>query len=239
MVRLDGVLLLLLVCIGWRIRTVSAGSSGGATADDDLDDLNKILTPAVCNQTGYAAWQDKVYVGPLATNPTFWRYQGGQNNFVLKNGLALELVVADCTSEFTNLITYKAGRSGPVTIQFAYKAMCSDYCIEADRLSVEALKVTGCSCLQLSTQPGTSSYSKPGDWCGHNTARLLCDILGFCGVWNCRIDDFMCPRYEWNKKTIDLKGPGTCVRGAASTSYTFVGALYGAVVLLLSLLLWS
>jgi hypothetical protein len=29
---------------------------------------------------------------------------------------------------------------------------------------------------------------------------LVCDKLEFCGIWGCRLDDFMCPRYEWNKK---------------------------------------
>jgi len=28
----------------------------------------------------------------------------------------------------------------------------------------------------------------------------------------------MCPRYEWNKKHIPLKGIGSCERGAASRS---------------------
>ena len=30
----------------------------------------------------------------------------------------------------------------------------------------------------------------------HNTAKLLCAKIGFCGVWTCSEDDFMCARYE-------------------------------------------
>jgi hypothetical protein len=188
-----------------------------------------------CNHTGYNIWKEQPYANTaLGGNPTFWRYQTG-SQFVLKNGLALELLVADCTSQFTNLITFLAGRSGPVPIQNEYKAMCSDYCLGLDALSQNALDTTGCSCLELSTQPASSFYSEPGDWCKQNSARLLCDILGYCGVWNCRIDDYMCPRYEWNKKTIDLKGPGTCLRNAGDGSRSqFCGWLPVAIVVLLT-----
>merc|ERR1712146_40564 len=70
----------------------------------------------------------------------------------------------------------------------------------------------GCTCLELSTNKTDASFRVEGDWCLHNSARLLCDLLGFCGIWGCRIDDFMCPRYEWNKKLIPLKGLGSCDR---------------------------
>jgi hypothetical protein len=192
---------------------------------------------AACNKTAYKEWKTQLYSGQLASNPLFWRYQT-QSFFQLKNELALELVVADCTSQFTNLITYLSGRSGPVDAQHAYKAMCSDYCLEADRLSMEALTLTGCSCLDLSTAPSSSFFTKVGDWCDHNTARLLCDILGFCGVWNCRIDDYMCPRYEWDKKIIDLKGPGNCNRNSVGRNHSFSLLIYVGTTLMLSSLLY-
>ena len=181
-----------------------------------------------CNYTAYQSWQLQRYLGILSKDPNFWRYQT-QTQFVLTKGLALELVVAKCQNEFTVLQTYKAGRSGPVTVQYAFKAMCSSYCMEADELSNQALDVTGCSCLELSTQKSSPFYQYEGDWCRHNTARLLCDILGYCGVWNCRIDDFMCPRYEWNKKFIPLKTWGSCIRGSASTKYSFNMLMYSAL----------
>lgn len=186
-----------------------------------------------CNTSLYYVWRNTKYLGYLSTDPNFWRYQT-QTQFVLTKGLALDLAVAKCKDKFSILYRYKAGRSGPINIQSAYKSMCSDVCLESDRLSQEALKFSQCSCLELSTQPGDPFYHFPGDWCKHNSARLLCDVIGYCGVWECRIDDFMCPRYEWNKKIIPLKGPGTCVRNSATKvmiSYIFVALLVSSAIL--------
>ena len=30
-----------------------------------------------------------------------------------------------------------------------------------------------------------------------NSARMLCRIHEICGVWDCDIADFSCPRHEW------------------------------------------
>jgi len=61
---------------------------------------------------------------------------------------------------------------GPVDQQQAYKAMCSDLCVESDAMHISALDYSGCSCLDLSTKPNQQSYSAPGDWCLQNTARM-------------------------------------------------------------------
>lgn len=140
--------------------------------------------------------------------------------FELKQGLALDLAAAKCKDYFNLLIRFRAGRTGPVDIQHGYKAMCSHYCLESDNLHVQAMTYSGCSCGSLSSQPDDPSYTQPGDWCEHNSARQLCTIVGYCGVWNCRVDDFMCPRYEWNKKYVSLKGPGKCVNVPMSTQVT-------------------
>lgn len=174
------------------------------------------LATSTCDLDKYTAWKNTAYGGPLAKDSSFWIYQV-QPDFSLTNGLAMELAVAACTNRFTLLHTYKAGRSGPITIQDTYKVMCKPDCLESDNLHYLAMQESGCSCLELSTQKTDTSYHIEGDWCNENTARMLCTLTGYCGLWNCRIDDFMCPRYEWNKKTIPLKGPGHCDRNSASS----------------------
>ena len=156
-----------------------------------------------CNMTAYAEFNAMTYTGLLATDPNFWRYQKN-DYFVLTNGLATDIAVTKCTIGFTDLYTFAAGRSGPVSIQDSYKVMCSSTCLESDNLHQEAIAYSGCSCSQLSLLNN--------DYCKQNSGRLLCDITGYCGIWNCRIDDFMCPRYEFNRKQIFLKGYGDCIR---------------------------
>lgn len=175
----------------------------------------QVIVPEKCNVTLYKLWKQETYFGELSSDSNFWRYQT-QPQIVLTNELALELSLRGCKRLFSSLYHYKAGRMGPITIQDAYKIMCRPYCLENDNLHQQAMAASGCSCTELSTPPDDVSYTKEGDWCYHNTGRLLCDMLGYCGIWNCRLDDFMCPRYEWNKKYIDYKGPGTCVRGSAA-----------------------
>lgn len=167
-----------------------------------------------CNLTLYKEWLNERYDGVLAANSKFWLYQT-QTQVVLNNFLALQNALTYCKRQFQLLYFYRAGRMGPINIQDAYKQMCNDYCLENDNLHQIAMRVSGCSCIELSTQEGDLAYTREGDWCYHNTARLLCDTVGYCGVWDCDLDDFMCPRYEWDKKRIPLKGPGTCIRGAA------------------------
>jgi hypothetical protein len=177
----------------------------------------QLITPSSCNLTLYDAWKQQQYFGSLLSDSSFWMYQT-QPQIVLTNELALDLAVRGCTRLFGFLYTYRAGRMGPITIQDSYKIMCRPYCMENDNLHEQAMAASGCSCLELSTQPGEVAFTKEGDWCSQNTGRLLCDLVGYCGVWNCPMEDFMCPRYEWNKKNIMYKGMGTCIRGSASTS---------------------
>lgn len=162
-----------------------------------------------CNLTSYTVWSRQKYVGILSSDTTFWIYQT-QPQIVLTNGLALQLVVIFCKRQFNHLYLYKAGLSGPITLQDSYKPMCSKYCLQSDILHQAAMTASGCSCLELSTQSTDSSYTAEGDWCSQNSARLLCDLIGYCGVWRCDLSDFMCPRYEWNKKKIPYIGLGSC-----------------------------
>lgn len=177
--------------------------------------LAKYKVSAECNLALYEAWKKETYTDPLSTQSSFWRYQT-QTEFVLTKDLARQLAVSSCVNNFDLLYYYLAGRVGPIDIQHSYKIMCRQVCLASDELHEEAMAVSGCSCLELSTQPTDSSYHIEGDFCLENTARMLCDRVGYCGIWDCRIDDFMCPRYEWNKKYIPFKGEGHCIRGAAS-----------------------
>lgn len=194
---------------------------------------NRRLDSSSCNLTLYQQWSSQLYTGVLSSDVDFWIYQT-QPQVVLTNGLALELVVIFCKRQFTHLYFYKAGKSGPVTIQNGYKPMCSTYCLQSDILHQRAMAASGCNCLELSTQNTSDAYTAAGDWCSHNSARLLCDMLGYCGVWECATSDFMCPRYEWNKKQIAYLGPGTCT--SAAKSHMSMSGVYFSCVFVMSLM---
>ena len=189
-------------------------------------------SPATCDPDAFTTWKAAPYQGILINKPSFWRYQT-QLQFVLSKGLALELAVAKCADKFKLLQNFKAGKGGPIDIQNVWKAMCTDECLQSDVMHQDAMDTTGCTCLELSTNSTEASFRSEGDWCSHNSARMLCDMLGFCGIWGCRIDDFMCPRYEWNKRMIPLKGPGHCDRKAsAPATFKFMGVAVIAAVTL-------
>lgn len=188
-----------------------------------------------CNLTKWEIWKSELYTGELSTDPDFWRYQTKTDVIFLTNFLALELAVSACVNHFDLLFFYLAGRMGPVDLQHSYKTMCRTECLESDAIHQAALEYSGCSCLELSTQESDRSFHIEGDFCLHNTARMLCDRVGYCGIWDCRIDDFMCPRYEWNKKSIPFKGPGTCIRGSAAKS----GLHYSPIYIIMSITLLS
>ncbi len=205
-----------------------------------------MFSPAQCELSLYTAWKESAYDGLLLNDPNFWRYQT-QLQFQLSKGLALELAVAKCKDKLKLLQDFKAGRTGPIDIQNVWKAMCSDECVQSDTMHQDAMDTTGCTCLELSTNSTMNSFRVDGDWCLHNSARILCDMLGFCGIWGCRLDDFMCPRYEWNKKIIPVKGPGHCDReaykaklaAAAPLSWGFNSILISIIIALCTLLLFE
>ena len=166
--------------------------------------------PTVCNVTRYEDWKSILYGGPLLHISTFWIYQS-QPQITLSQELALDTALDKCRTSFKNLYDFKAGRNGPIDFQHSFKAMCTLSCLESDSLIQSIMTYTACSCLELSTQPNSALYTIEGDLCRQNTARLLCDLVGYCGIWDCRIGDFMCPRYEYNKMEIPLKGKyGNC-----------------------------
>lgn len=184
-----------------------------------------------CNLTLFNQWTQEDYSGSLLKDSTFWIYQS-QTFFRITNDIALHLSTKGCKHEINSLLKYKVGKWGPVDIQTASKVMCSSICLESDYLHEEALKQSGCTCIELSTQPLNPSFSISGDFCVENSAVFLCNIIGFCGVWNCRLDDFMCPRLEFNKKHIDYKNTENCLRLSSSASSSSINNIVLTSVLL-------
>jgi hypothetical protein len=95
---------------------------------------------------------------------------------------------------------------------------------------------TGCSCLQLSTPAESPLYRYQGDFCTENSGRLLCDILGICGVWDCAIDDFMCPTHEMRRNQLTGYGSFACAASASAKLGVAALGIALAVQVALSLL---
>ena len=219
---------------------VPGGTSGGGAGS--LGKAN--LFPTVCNLSRIEQWNKVKYTGPLARIPTFWIYQV-QPQIVLTQELALDMTLGNCEKHLQDLYTFRAGRPGPIDIQHAFKAMCTPDCLESDNLHQSLMQYTGCSCMKLSFQPTDPLYTSDGSLCKRNTGRLLCDKIGFCGIWKCSLNDFMCPRYEFNKKIIPLKGKyGSCSKILLNTATRKNGGFYMstfrilATVLITILLCW-
>lgn len=70
-------------------------------------------------------------------------------------------------------------------------------------------------------------YRTEGELCERNSGRLMCAVLDRCGVWACRLGDFMCPRHEYNKQWTRFRGPGDCSAAAPlATNAALFGALW-------------
>ena len=133
----------------------------------------------------------------------------------------------NCRQELNNLRLNFAGWWGPVAEEDIYDVMCSPACLSNDELHMDAMLYTGCNCEELSAR--TSNLES--DFCAANSARMLCHqykpvmagvtgrnteledrldstrqtskgSLSRCGNWQCQMKDYMCPRYEWNRKWI-------------------------------------
>ncbi|KAG5189136.1 hypothetical protein JKP88DRAFT_184656 [Tribonema minus] len=174
-----------------------------------------------CSLDLYQAWYNKAYEGPLQNTPNFWIFSSAE----LSNGQAMEKAATKCKLKLEQLRLDRAGRHGPVEEWWIFDVMCSDECVQSDALRRAAMAACGCDCLALSTQAGAPSYRAAGDWCAHNSGRLLCATFYQCGTWACRVGDFMCPRFEYNQYRVAFRGPGNCsgaaallVRGAAAAA---------------------
>lgn len=129
---------------------------------------------AVCNVTLYDGWYESSYSGALTEDLTdFWLFSDAE----LTNGQALEVISSTCLVMMSTLRLDRSGRSGPVADRYIYDVMCADECVLSDMLREEAMLSTGCTCLQLSTQPTDATYHTPGDWCRANSGRYLAAVM--------------------------------------------------------------
>lgn len=159
---------------------------------------------------------------------------------MLTNGVVMDKLAEMCQLALKELKLDLAGRHGATDVQNMYYIMCGQYCLMSDEMHVRAMAVSKCNCVELSTfQSGESpvkvigselQYHTAGDFCKRNSARMLCNIHEECGVWECELSDFMCPRHEWAHGTSMVRGmklPNICSRAArgASTPHVWVTAL--------------
>jgi hypothetical protein len=79
--------------------------------------------------------------------------------------------------------------------------------------------------MDLSTKENSPYYRVEGDFCLENSARLLCDILGECGHWDCDLEDFMCPSHEFRRRYFTGYGYGDC--SAALKKYSLPAIVVG------------
>lgn len=145
----------------------------------------------------------------------------------LKNGKLMKEAEDECRVSLNKLRLDISGKHGPVTEESIWEVMCSPACTQNDFYHQQAMKESGCNCEQLS-----ATYSNlEADFCSANSARMLCKqykplfavgstrpktklwagrlngrsskgALERCGTWNCRLGDYMCPRYEWDRMWI-------------------------------------
>lgn len=150
---------------------------------------------------------------------------------MMTNGVVMEKAAEMCELGLKTLKLDLAGRHGAVDQQNIYIIMCHEYCMISDEMHEKAMEVSRCNCMELSTfQEGESpvkvignelQWHTAGDFCKRNSARMLCTIFESCGVWECALEDFSCPRHEWEHGESIVRGItksnqcGRAGRGAA------------------------
>ena len=84
-----------------------------------------------------------------------------------------------CRQSLSNLERHNAGTHGPVSDQDIHGSMCSNDCLKSDSMREMAMNVSGCNCMELSTNPEHSLFKAPGDWCGASSG--MCSFsLCYC-----------------------------------------------------------
>lgn len=125
-------------------------------------------TTGMCNATRYDEWSNSQYSGALVDDlADFWLFPDAE----LTSGQALEIVSSTCLVMMNTLRLDQAGRNGPVGNKYIYDVMCADECVLSDTMREEAMSLSGCTCLQLSTQTTDPTYHTQGDWCSANSGR--------------------------------------------------------------------
>ncbi|KAG1700816.1 hypothetical protein DVH05_011703 [Phytophthora capsici] len=99
-----------------------------------------------------------------------------------------------CESRIVYLKNRRAGWYGPIPQADLVSVMCSDECLHSDELHKKAMSLSRCTCAEVSAETFVRH-----DFCLESSARLLCSHLGECGHWGCKLEDFNCLRYEWDR----------------------------------------
>ena len=182
------------------------------------------LQASECNKTAYEIWYNTPYNNNAIlrllyrefllvtrSDTRLWKVLDLDNvneeqlySFTLSKGQVIELTAVKCKESFHQLTLDLAGMHGPVSEESIYNEMCNSFCTTNNKLRSEALEYSDCSCMEL---PFTSSsipdneellnVTNAGGWCRENSGRILCNALERCGIWNCALDDFHCPRREY------------------------------------------
>lgn len=174
-----------------------------------------------CNLTAYEKFYNKPFDAEITTigkpednfrlagayfEPWFWgiietRFDEA---YALTQGVVMEQAHSRCQKALYQLTKDLSGRQGPMKDWFYWQAMCTTFCLDSDTIHEAALAASGCLCTELSvTDDDAADDDQVGDlFCRRNSARMLCDIHGLCGVWDCPMEDFMCPRYEYNRQFV-------------------------------------
>ncbi|GMI17173.1 hypothetical protein TrLO_g2812 [Triparma laevis f. longispina] len=209
----------------------SAPTGVNETSADDDD----YVVQKDCNMTLYHQWAQEDFQGISKdlvipkTNLRWWDVENFEKNgpFVLRNSHAVEVLGTKCRQYMQAIKMGLSGRHGPVSDQAIFDVMCTEYCIVNDQFREEAMQVSGCNCMDLSTKSDEVGYSEAGDWCRENSGRMMCDELERCGTWECALYDFSCPRMEYNTLDIMLRGsPGDCGQGVGR----FGGLMFGSLI---------
>ena len=139
--------LALIIFVPHLLVTSFAKNHFARSLDLDIASYNDGTT---CNATLYDGWYDSSYSGALVDDlADFWLFSDAE----LTNGQALEVVSSTCQVMMNTLRLDRAGRNGPAPDKYIYDVMCSDECILSDAIREQAVSLSGCTCLELSTQP--------------------------------------------------------------------------------------
>ena len=194
------------------------------------------LSSRECNQEAFNLWHQKAYESSADNHidlihaealrikrkdKKLWNvfnldHTPLSSNFT--NGQVMELSAHVCKNLIKGDIYSVAGTHYPTKQidQKIHDAMCSFHCLTNDDLRIQAMTFTNCTCLELSTANNESTFKRIGDFCYASSGRLLCEErVEWCGVWNCSLEDYQCPRWEYNRKKIPFRGYGwECSRSA-------------------------
>ena len=86
-----------------------------------------------------------------------------------ENEANLQKNVRLCRSELNQIRLDTAGWWGPVREEDIYDVMCSPSCLASDVAHMEAMEVSGCNCVELSTK----NVNLEADFCSSNSGQIF------------------------------------------------------------------